>query len=122
MKISASFTLFLVLAFTWPPPILGAGGSVIGIVEDVDELELYESAVADDPVETITTDQVKFPVPIVETSKNGMLKIVVKDSEFWVISDDVETDITREIDSNCDPKMAGTVVAHGKRGAAEGCR
>ena len=51
-----------------------------------------------------------------------MYKIKYKGTEYWVISDDVKSSVSRKIDTACDPKMAGSVVSHGKRGAGEDCK
>lgn len=110
------------LAVMWTTAAMAAGGNVVAIVEDVDELELYMAPGDDDPAKTIAAKEVTFPIPILETSKNGMFKIKLIEAEFWIISDDVVSDKKRKVDAKCDPKMAGTVVAHGKRGAGEGCK
>lgn len=100
----------------------GALGNITGIPSDLDELELYSSPEAASPESVVTAEDVGFPLPILEVSKNGMYKLEVKGAEFWVISDDVLTDRERNVDAGCEPKLAGTVVAHGKRGVGEGCQ
>ncbi|HEX9583915.1 MAG TPA: hypothetical protein VGB36_05370 [Gammaproteobacteria bacterium] len=102
----------------------GAGplGNITGIPSDLDELELYSSPGAASPESVVTAKDVGFPLPILEVSKNGMYKLQIKGAEHWVISDDVLTDRERSVDAGCEPKLAGTVVAHGKRGVGEGCQ
>lgn len=97
-------------------------GTVVGLSPDVDELELYKSPTAEDPTHILGAGDLAFPLPILGVSNNDMYKIRFKDADYWVISDDVKSDVARKIDTACDPKMAGTVVAHGKRGAGEGCQ
>jgi len=99
-----------------------ADGAVLGLSPDVDELELYKSPKDEDPAHIMSAGDLSFPTPILGTSNNGMYKIMHNGAEYWVISDDVESDVTRKIDTACDPKMAGSVVAHGKRGASEACQ
>lgn len=100
---------------------VAADGSVLGLSPDVDELELYASPTADKPSHTLSAADLTFPAEILEVSNNGMFKIRYKDADYWVISDDVNASTERKVDTACDPKMAGTIVAHGKRGAGEGC-
>ena len=99
-----------------------AGGAIVGLSPDVDELELYASPTDEKAKLMATAGDFSFPTPILETSKNGMYKIQFKGAEYWVISDDVASTVERTVDTACDPKMAGAVVAHGKRGAGEGCQ
>lgn len=101
---------------------IAAGGSIVGLSPDIDELELYASPTDEEAKLMAAAGDFAFPTPILETSNNGMYKIQFKGADYWVISDDVESTLTREVDTACDPKMAGTVVVHGKRGAGEGCQ
>ena len=121
MRTFLKFFTIAALAVFWSTAAMAAGGNVIGVVEDVDELELYKAPGDDDPAAAVAAKKVTFPIPILATSKNGMFKIEYNEAVFWVISDDVVSDLKRKVDAKCDPKMAGTVVAHGKRGAGEGC-
>lgn len=99
-----------------------ADGTVLGLSPDVDELELYKSSTDEKPVLVLGAGDLSFPADILAVSKNGMFKIPHKGAEYWVISDDVRSSIARSVDTSCDPKMAGSIVAHGKRGAGEGCK
>ncbi|NKB58767.1 MAG: hypothetical protein GKS00_20755 [Alphaproteobacteria bacterium] len=113
------FSIFLVFPGTESQ---ATGGTVVGLSADVDELELYKSPKDEDPAHVLGAGDLSFPAAILGVSKNGMFKIKQKGAAYWVISDDVKSDVTRKVDTACDPKMAGTVVAHGKRGAGEGCK
>lgn len=99
-----------------------ANGMILGLSPDVKELELYKSPKDDEPAHVLGAGDISFPTAILDVSNNGMFKMRYKGGEFWVISDDVKSDVAREVDTACDPKMAGSVVAHGKRGAGEGCK
>lgn len=116
LVIAAGALLFSVAASAGPL------GNVTGIPSDLEELELYKSPEAPSPESMVTAKELGFPLPILEVSNNGMYKVKVKGGEFWVISDDVQTDRQRDVDAGCEPKLAGTVVAHGKRGVGEGCQ
>ncbi len=122
MRTSLKYILCVVAAVLWSSVALAAEGNVVSISEDLDELELYTSPGADDPAATIAAEAVKFPLPILAVSKNGMFKVAIKDGEYWIIGIDVVSDLLRKVDASCDPEMAGTVVVHGKRGAGEGCQ
>jgi hypothetical protein len=97
-------------------------GMVLGFSADVDELELYKSPKDEEAAHILGAGDLSFPSTILAVSKNGMFKIKHKGAEYWVISDDVKSDVVRKVDTACDPKMAGSVVAHGKRGASEECK
>ena len=104
-------------------PAAAAGlGSVSGISEDVDELELYLKPDDEDAAEMLARGALGGPTPILAVSKNGMYRIRVKGKEYWVISDDVVADRRRTVDTACEPKMAGKIIAHGIRGAGEDCK
>lgn len=104
------------------PHAFAADGTVLGYSSDVDELELYKSPTDDDAAHILGKGELSVPTPILAISNNGMYKFKHKGGEYWVISDDVKSDMTRKVDTACDPKMAGSVVAHGKRGAGEACQ
>ena len=116
--------LGLILAFSLCSLAGSAGAAnVTGIPDDLDELELFATPDAPDAAATVRAGEVRFPIPILAVSEAaGMLQINVKGGNYWVISDDVLTDLTRGIDAGCEPKMAGSLVVHGKRGAGEGCK
>jgi hypothetical protein len=99
-----------------------ADGSIIGLSADVDHLELFESPKEQVPAKVLSAAQITFPAAILAESNNGMYQIRHKGAAYWVISDDVESNVARKVDTACDPKMVGSVVAHGKRGASEGCK
>lgn len=99
-----------------------ADGMVLGLSPEVDELELFKAPDDDDPAHVLGSGDLSFPTPILAVSNNDMYKIKHKGGEYWVISDDVKSNVTRKVDSACDPKMAGTVVSHGKRGSGEDCK
>ncbi len=101
---------------------IAGDGVVLGLSPDVDELELYKSTTDENPALVLTAGDMSFPAAILAESKNGMFKIPHDGAEYWVISDDVKSSIERSVDTSCDPKMAGSIVAHGKRGAGEGCQ
>lgn len=122
MRLSVLILLLLGWFVTLTPHGSAGQGAVLGLSADVDELELYKSPTDDDPAHVLGAGDLSFPKPILEESNNGMFKIIHKGAEYWVISDDVKSDATRKVDTACDPKMAGTVVAHGKRGSGEGCK
>lgn len=117
--IGAAGLAFLV---TFALPAAAADGIILGLSSEIDELELYKSPTAETASETVTARDMSFPTAILGVSNNGMFKISYKGAEYWVISDDVRSDRSRSVDTACDPKMAGSVVAHGKRGAGEGCQ
>ena len=95
---------------------------ITGLSDDIDELELFANVDDDDPVRAVAADALSLPADILAESDNGMLQLDVGGQSFWVISDDVLTTSTRSIDAACDPKVAGKLVAHGKRGAGEDCQ
>lgn len=97
-------------------------GRVLGLSADVDELELYKSPKDEEAAHILGAGDLSLPAAILAVSKNGMFKINHDGKEYWVISDDVKSDVVRKVDTACDPKMAGSVVAHGKRGASEECK
>lgn len=97
-------------------------GRVFGLSADVDELELYKSPKDEEAAHILGAGDLSFPSAILAVSNNGMFKIMHDGKEFWVIADDVKSDVVRKVDTACDPKMAGSVVAHGKRGASEECK
>lgn len=99
-----------------------ADGSILGLSPDVDKLELYAGPADEKAAHVVAGADLSFPAAILAVSNNGMYKIKYKDAEYWVISDDVSSSVERKVDTACDPKMAGSVVAHGKRGAGEGCQ
>lgn len=101
---------------------VAADGMVLGLSAEIDELELYKSSTDDKPALVLTADELAFPAAILAVSDNGMFKIPHKGAEYWVITDDVRSSVERRVDTSCDPKMAGSIVAHGKRGAGEGCQ
>ncbi len=114
--------LFSILFLHGVGQAAAADGVVLGLSPDVDELELYKTPKDEDAAQIVGPGDLAFPTAILATSNNGMYKINHKGSTYWVISDDVKSDVTRKVDTACDPKMAGTVVAHGKRGAGEDCK
>lgn len=114
--------VFSALMLNSAAPSWAAEGAVLGFSADIDELELYKTPTDDEPAHIVGPGDMSFPTPILARSNNGMYKINHKGRAFWVISDDVESDSTRKVDSACDPKMAGTMVAHGKRGAKGDCK
>lgn len=96
--------------------------NVTGVPADLGEMELYAAPDAPKAAKVVRPGEVSFPLPILEVSKaTGMLKVRIKDADYWVISDDVLHDLKRGVDAGCEPKLAGSLVAHGKRGAGEGC-
>lgn len=101
---------------------VAAEGMVVGVSPDIRTLELYKTPTDEKPADKATAAELSLPTPILAVSNNGMFKIAYKGAEYWVISDDVTSDMTRKVDTSCDPKIAGSVVAHGKRGAGEGCQ
>ncbi len=125
MRAIPKLILMVALAVAWASQATAAGGDAIGnvlaIAEDVDELELYKASADEDPAAMVAAKKVAFPLPILAVSKNGMLKVSYQEKVFWIIADDVKTDLKRKVDAACEPKVADTVVAHGKRGVGEGC-
>ena len=115
---SLTFTLAILVS-------IGVGAAELGLVtglsSDIDELELFASTDDDDPTRVVMADALTLPTGILAESDNGMLQIEVGGEAFWVISDDVMTTMVRAVDAACDPQVAGTLVAHGKRGAGEDC-
>lgn len=111
--------LLLALSLT---QAVAADGSVVGFSPDVDELELYKSPTDEDAALILSASELTFPTAILSVSNNGMFRIEHKGTPYWVISDDLKSKVPRAVDTACDPKMAGKVVAHGKRGAGEGCQ
>ncbi len=97
-------------------------GSVSGISEDVDELELYLKPDDEDAAATLARGALGGPTQIIGVSENGMYRIKVKGKDYWVISDDVVADAKRAVDTACEPKMAGQIIAHGKRGVGKDCK
>jgi hypothetical protein len=123
MRDRVVFKTLLCLAVLLGFPALAAElGSVRGISEDVDELELYQKPDDEDPAAMLARGALGGPTPILAVSENGMYRIQVNGKDYWVISDDVVADRTRAVDTACEPKMAGKVIAHGKRGAGKDCK
>lgn len=124
MRLNTLFLLMFGLFVAVSPHAASAGeGTILGLSSGVDELELYKTSKDDaEMVHALGADTFPFPTPILGVSKNGMYKIKYKGAEYWVISDDVKSSVSRKIDTACDPKMAGSVVSHGKRGAGEDCK
>lgn len=122
MQTITKFLIAVVVAICASAAGAGTLGNVTGIPSDLGELELYVSPDAASPESVVPATDLNFPSPILEVSGNGMYKVQLKAGEFWVISDDVLTDRERNVDTGCEPKLAGTVVAHGKRGVGEGCQ
>lgn len=116
--------LLLAVALSMSAPAAGAAenGSVTGIHQDLKEIELYASPGDVAPLRTVTAKDVRFPLGILEVSDNGMYRLQIDGRDVWVISDDVISDRSRAIEAACEPKLAGTMVAHGKRGVGEGCK
>ncbi len=119
MRLSVLATLILV--FGMALPALASGGSILGLSEDIDELELYETPDAEDPAHVLGADALAFPTDILDVSDNGMFKLRHNGADYWVITDDVRSDAVRAIDTSCEPQLAGDIVTHGKRGAGEDC-
>jgi len=117
-----SFLALCLAALLVVPASAGELGSVRGISEDVDELELYLKPEDEDPAKMLARGALGGPTPILAVSDNGMYRIRVKDKDYWVISDDVVADRTRTVDTACEPKMAGKIIAHGKRGVGKDCK
>ena len=123
MRIIYVFSLiFSVFVVFFAAESEAANGRVLGLSADVDELELYKSPKDEEVAHILSADDLSFPLAIMAVSNNGMFKIKHDGKEYWVISDDVKSDKIRKVDTACDPKMAGSVVAHGKRGASEECK
>lgn len=123
MRITYVFSLiFSVFVLFFTANSEASNGRVLGLSAEVDELELYKSPKDEEAAHILGADDLSFPSAILAVSKNGMFKIKHDGAEYWVISDDVKSDVVRKIDTACDPKMAGSVVAHGKRGASEECK
>lgn len=123
MRITYIFSLiFSVFVVFFAADSEAANGRVLGLSADVDELELYKSPKDEEAAHILGAGDLSFPSAILSVSKNGMFKIMHNGKEYWVISDDVKSDVVRKVDTACDPKMAGSVVAHGKRGASEECK
>jgi hypothetical protein len=100
-----------------------ADGLVLGLTQGVDELELYKTPDAEEPSLTAGAGELEVPMPVLAVDRDyGMLKIRHQGADYWVISDDVKTDMTRKVDASCEPKVASTLVAHGKRGGGEECK
>jgi hypothetical protein len=107
----------------WAVAGAALAANVTGIPADLGEMELYASPDAPNAAKVVKPGEVAFPIPILEVSKaTGMLKVRVQGKDYWVISDDVQHDMDRAVQAGCEPKMAGNLVAHGKRGAGEGCK
>lgn len=99
-----------------------ADGMVLGLSPDIDTLELYKTPTDEKAAHEVTSADLTLPTAILGQSNNGMFKIAFKGGEYWVISDDVKSDVSRQVDTSCDPKLGGAMVAHGKRGGAEQCQ
>lgn len=123
MRITYVFSLiFSVFVLFSAAESEAANGHVLGLSADVDELELYKSPKDEEAAHILGAGDLSFPSAILAVSTNGMFKIKHDGQEYWVIADDVKSDVVRKVDTACDPKMAGSVVAHGKRGASEECK
>ena len=113
--------LILALGFCLAAGAAGAA-NVTGIADGIDEVELFD-APGGGASGIATRGDMRLPVPVLEVSDAyGMVKINVKGADYWVYSDDVVMDQARGVDAGCEPKMAGAMVVHGKRGAGEGCK
>ena len=122
MRTGVPLLLLLVLLHFAPGLKAAELGNVTGIPKDLSELELYASPADAAPLRTVAAKQVSFPTPILEVSDNGMYRLQIDGSDVWVISDDVLSNRSRAVEAGCEPKVAGTMVAHGKRGVGEGCK
>lgn len=105
-----------------PLAAVAAEGQILSFTDGVDELELYQTPEAEEASLTVAPGELALPTAVLGVSDNGMLKLRHKGAEYWVISDDVATDMTRKVDAACEPKVAGALVAHGKRGAGGECQ
>ncbi len=96
-------------------------GNVTGLGDGLDELELYATPEDDDPKATVGAGELGLPAAILGVSENGMYQLEWRGETYWVIVDDIVSDRARDVQAACDPKLAGTMVTHGKRGVGEGC-
>lgn len=97
-----------------------ADGRIVGVEAGLAELELFKAHDAEEAALTVATGDLQLPTAILEKSANGMLKLRHQGADYWVFGLDVVTDSVRAVDTaGCAPKVAGTLVAHGKRGQNE---
>lgn len=114
-------TVLLSLLILWQAGPAQAEGMINSVNGDLDELEMFAAPDSEDVALTIKRDQLVVPQPILAVDTDyGMLKLQHDGAEYWVLSDDVVTDVTRDVDAaTCAPKVAGTLVIHGKKGAKD---
>jgi hypothetical protein len=121
MTIRSGILLALLLSVGVAFQAVAGNGVILGLSDEVDELELYETPEAEDPAAVLARDALSFPAEILGVSDNGMYKLNHNGANYWVITDDVRSDQARAIDTGCEPQVAGDLVTHGKRGVGEGC-